>query len=101
MVNQMTSFVLSADGGQVCKTPNLDRLAAKGCGVREGLLRLPALRAFPRGDDDGLGTVKIGAYGNGAEFRASIPTFAHYLCDGQRVLLLSVTSRGHVPCQCR
>ena len=44
---------------------------------------------------------KIGAYDNGAEFRASIQTFAHYLCDGQRVLLLSVTSRGHVPCQYR
>ena len=30
MVDQLTSFALSAYGGTVCKTPNIDALAARG-----------------------------------------------------------------------
>lgn len=29
MVDQLTAFVLSCYGGSVCKTPNIDRLAAR------------------------------------------------------------------------
>ncbi len=79
MVDQLTAFVLNAYGGKVCKTPNIDALAASGT-VFENTYCPYSLCAPSRfGMMAGRLPSQIKAYDNGAEFAASIPTFAHYL----------------------
>ena len=79
MVDQLTSFVLNAYGGQVCKTPNLDALAARGVVFENTYCPYPLCAPSRFGMMAGRLPSRIGAYDNGAEFTASTPTFAHYL----------------------
>jgi len=79
MVDQLTSFVLSTYGGQVCKTPHIDKLAAKGMVFDNAYCPYPLCAPSRFGMMAGRLPSKIGAYDNGAEFTASTPTFAHYL----------------------
>ncbi len=79
MVDQLTSFVLSTYGGRVCKTPNIDALAKRGVVFEHAYCPYPLCAPSRFGMMAGRLPSKIGAYDNGAEFPASIPTFAHYL----------------------
>jgi len=79
MVDQLTSFVLNSYGGQVCKTPHIDSLAAKGMVFDNAYCPYPLCAPSRFGMMAGRLPSKIGAYDNGAEFTASTPTFAHYL----------------------
>jgi len=79
MVDQLTSFVLNAYGGNVCKTPNLDLLASRGTVFENAYCPYPLCAPSRFGMMAGKLPSKIGAYDNGAEFRAATPTFAHYL----------------------
>lgn len=79
MVDQLTSHVLASYGGTVCKTPNLDALAAKGTVFENAYCPYPLCAPSRFSMMSGRLPSKIGAYDNGAEFAASMPTFAHYL----------------------
>ncbi|MFA3916632.1 choline-sulfatase [Ruegeria hyattellae] len=79
MVDQLTSFVLNAYGGSVCKTPNIDALAARGTVFETAYCAYPLCAPSRFGMMAGRLPSQIGAYDNGAEFAASTPTFAHYL----------------------
>ncbi len=79
MVDQLTSFVLNAYGGTVCKTPNIDALAARGTVFENAYCNYPLCAPSRFSMMSGRLPSRIGAYDNGAEFVASTPTFAHYL----------------------
>lgn len=79
MVDQLTSFVLSAYGGSVCRTPNLDALAARGVVFENAHCAYPLCAPSRCAMMSGRLPSRIGAYDNGAEFAAATPTFAHYL----------------------
>ncbi|WP_157966263.1 choline-sulfatase [Oceanibium sediminis] len=79
MVDQLTARVLSAYGGQVCKTPNIDRLAARGAVFETAYCPYPLCAPSRFAMMSGRRASAIGAWDNGAEFPASVPTFAHYL----------------------
>jgi len=79
MVDQLTSFVLNAYGGTICKTPNIDALAARGTVFENAYCAYPLCAPSRFGMMSGRLPSRIGAYDNGAEFTAATPTFAHYL----------------------
>lgn len=79
MVDQLTAFVLNAYGGRVCRTPNLDALAARSAVFENAYCAYPLCAPSRFGMMAGRLPSRIGAYDNGAEFTASTPTFAHYL----------------------
>jgi len=79
MVDQLTSFVLKAYGGAVCKTPNIDILATRGMVFENAYCPYPLCAPSRFGMMAGRLPSRIGAYDNGAEFTAATPTFAHYL----------------------
>ena len=79
MVDQLTSFVLNAYGGKVCKTPHINALAARGVVFQNAYCSYPLCAPSRFGMMSGRLPSRIGAFDNGAEFAASTPTFAHYL----------------------
>lgn len=79
MVDQLTSFVLNSYGGTICKTPNIDALAARGTVFENAYCPYPLCAPSRFGMMSGRLPSRIGAFDNGAEFTASTPTFAHYL----------------------
>ncbi|NIA71338.1 choline-sulfatase [Pelagibius litoralis] len=79
MVDQLTSFVLSAYGGKVCRTPNIDALAARSTVFENAYCAYPLCAPSRFGMMAGRLPSRISAFDNGAEFTASTPTFAHYL----------------------
>jgi len=79
MVDQLTSFVLKCYGGKVCKTPHIDALANRGVVFENAYCPYPLCAPSRFGMMTGRLPSKIGAYDNGAELPAAIPTFAHYL----------------------
>ena len=79
MADQMTALVLRAYGGTVCKTPHLDRLAAEGAVFENAYCNYPLCAPSRYAMMTGCLPARIGAFDNGAELKASQPTFAHYL----------------------
>lgn len=79
MVDQLTAFVLSAYGGTVCKTPNLDKLARNGTVFEQAFCTYPLCAPSRCSLMSGRLPSRISAFDNGAEFPASVPTFTHYL----------------------
>lgn len=79
MVDQLSSFVLNAYGGSICKTPNIDALALRGTVFENAFCPYPLCAPSRFGMISGRLPSRIGAYDNGAELTASTPTFAHYL----------------------
>ena len=79
MADQLTAQVLSAYGGTVCKTPNFDRIAASGVVFEQAYCPYPLCAPSRFAMMSGRLASRIGAWDNGSEFAASIPTFAHYL----------------------
>lgn len=79
MVDQLTAFVLNTYGGNTCKTPNIDALAARGTVFENTYCAYPLCAPSRFGMMAGRLPSRIGAYDNGSEFTASTPTFAHYL----------------------
>jgi len=79
MTDQLTASVLSAYGGKVCKTPNLDRVAEAGTVFEQAYCPYPLCAPSRFAMMSGRLASRIGAWDNGSEFPASVPTFAHYL----------------------
>ncbi len=88
MVDQMAASVLSMHGGMVAKTPNIDQLAKRGVVFENAYTNFPVCAPSRFSLMSGRLASEIEAYDNAAEFRASIPTIAHYLrCRGYQTAL--------------
>ena len=89
MADQMTPRVLSAYGGQVAKTPTLDRLARDGVVFENAYCNSPLCAPSRYALMSGQLPSATGGYDNAAEFRADTPTFAHYLRAAGYLTILS------------
>ena len=81
MCDQLTAIALSVYGNKVCKTPNIDRLAAQGTVFENAYCNYPLCAPSRFAMMSGRLPSRIGAYDNAAEFPAAVPTVAHYLRD--------------------
>lgn len=77
--DQLASRVLPAYGNLVAKTPNIDRLAAGGVVFDNAYCNYPLCAPSRLSMMAGLLPSRCGAWDNGAEFAAGMPTFIHYL----------------------
>lgn len=88
MADQMAAPALSSYGNSIVRMPHLDRLAAEGVVFDNCYCNLPMCGPSRASLHAGKLPFSIGMYDNASEFRAGIPTFAHYLRDmGYRVEL--------------
>jgi len=79
VVDQLTAFVLRAYGGDVARTPHIDRLAAEGVLFEQAYCNYPLCLPARAALMTGRLPSRVGAYDNGAELSAATPTFAHAL----------------------
>jgi choline-sulfatase len=76
--DQLQAQVLGCYGGNA-QTPRIDALAASGAVFDNAYCNFPLCAPSRFSMLSGMLPSRIGAYDNGAEFPAQIPTFAHYL----------------------
>lgn len=79
MADQLAPQFIGAYGHKVAKTPNLDALAARGMRFDAAYCNSPLCAPSRSAFMTGQHISRIAAYDNASEFKASIPTFAHYL----------------------
>ena len=79
MADQLAPHFTGAYGHPVAKTPNLDALAARGMRFDAAYCNAPLCAPSRFAFMSGQLISRIAAYDNASEFRASVPTFAHYL----------------------
>src|ERR1700712_1705128 len=79
MVDQLAPRFLPIHGHPLVKTPNLERLAARGTVFERAYCNSPLCSPSRTAFMTGALPSRTGGYDNAAEFRADIPTFAHYL----------------------
>ncbi len=86
--DQLSAPFLPAYGHKLVKTPALDRLAAGGVVFENAYSNSPLCAPARATFMSGLLPSRTGVYDNAAEFRSSVPTFAHYLrLEGYRTCL--------------
>ena len=81
MADQMAGPALPVHGHPVVKAPHLERLAGEGVTFQNAYCPNPVCAPSRFSMMSGQLSSRIEAFDNGAEFPASIPTFAHYLRD--------------------
>ncbi len=79
MVDQLAPRFLPIHGHPLVKAPNLERLAARGTVFESAYCNSPLCSPSRTAFMTGALPSRTGGYDNAAEFRADIPTFAHYL----------------------
>jgi choline-sulfatase len=79
MFDQMAALSLPTYGHPLVKTPNLDRLAARGTVFDQAYCAAPLCSPARFALMSGQLPSKIGAFDNAAEFPSSVPTLPHYL----------------------
>ncbi len=79
MADQMAAHALSLYGNTVCKTPNLERLAAQGTVFENGYCNTPLCVPSRASMLSGVLSPDIGVFDNANELPSSVPTMAHYL----------------------
>ncbi len=79
MADQLAPHFTGAYGHPLVKTPNLDRLAARGARFDAAYCNAPLCAPSRFSFMSGQLVTRIAAYDNASEFHASVPTFAHYL----------------------
>jgi choline-sulfatase len=79
MADFMGALTLPPYGNPIAKTPNINRLAEKSVLFENAYCNFPLCAPSRASMMSGLLPSRIGVHDNGAEFPASIPTFAHYL----------------------
>lgn len=79
MADQLAPHFTGCYGHRSAKTPNLDRLAARGMRFDAAYCNSPLCAPSRFSFMSGQLISRIAAYDNASEFRASVPTFAHYL----------------------
>jgi choline-sulfatase len=77
--DQMAASALGVYGNPVTRTPAIGRLAAEGALFESAYCNFPLCAPSRFSMMAGQLASRIGAWDNGAEFPAEIPTFAHYL----------------------
>ncbi len=78
-VDQLGAGFLPAYGNSVCRSPNIDGLAAGGAVFERAYCNFPLCAPSRFSMAAGQLASAIGAYDNAAEMPASVPTYAHYL----------------------
>ena len=79
MADQLAPHFVGAYGHKVAKTPNIDALAARGMRFDAAYCNSPLCAPSRFAFMSGQLISRIAAYDNASEFRATVPTFAHYL----------------------
>ena len=79
MVDQLAPRFLPIHGHSLVKAPNLERLAARGVVFDSAYCNSPLCSPSRTAFMTGALPSRTGGYDNAAEFRADLPTFAHYL----------------------
>lgn len=79
VADQLAAQFLPAYGHAIVKAPNIDRLADKGVVFENAYSNSPLCAPARATLMTGCLPGRTGVYDNAAEFRSSIPTFAHYL----------------------
>ncbi|WP_306144267.1 choline-sulfatase [Roseibium sp. MMSF_3412] len=79
MADQLAPHFTGAYGHRLAKTPHLDALAARGMRFDAAYCNSPLCAPSRFAFMSGQLISRIAAYDNASEFKASIPTFAHYL----------------------
>ncbi|WP_299482958.1 choline-sulfatase [uncultured Roseibium sp.] len=79
MADQLAPHFTGAYGHPVARTPNLDALAERGMRFDAAYCNSPLCAPSRFAFMSGQLISRIAAYDNASEFKASIPTFAHYL----------------------
>ncbi|MFN0154060.1 MAG: choline-sulfatase [Gaiella sp.] len=88
VVDQLSALYLRSYGHPVTRTPAIDRLAAEGVLFANAYTPSPLCAPGRAALMTGLLPHRTGVYDNAAEFRSSLPTFAHYLrLQGYRTCL--------------
>ncbi len=88
MADQLAAQALSMYGNRVCRTPNLDRLAAEGLVFDNCYTNFPLCVPARASMLSGRLPTSIDAFDNASELSASVPTMAHYLRSaGYRTIL--------------
>jgi choline-sulfatase len=77
--DQLAASALAAYGHKLVKTPNLDRIAARGAVFENAYSPNPICASSRFAMMSGQYSSRIGAFDNASEFPAAVPTFAHYL----------------------
>ena len=89
MADQLAPQALPCYGHSVVKAPRIDQLANDGVVFDNAYCNFPICAPARFAMLSGRLATSIGAFDNGAEFPASIPTFVHYLRDMGYVTALS------------
>ncbi|MEM6406805.1 MAG: choline-sulfatase [Pseudomonadota bacterium] len=79
MADQLAPHFTGPYGHKVVKTPHMDALAARGMRFDAAYCNSPLCAPSRFAFMSGQLISRIAAYDNASEFKASIPTFAHYL----------------------
>lgn len=79
MADQLTAFALRMYGNGVCRTPNLDRLAARSTRYANMYCNFPLCAPSRVAMLSGRLPSSVGVYDNASEFSAEVPTFLHHL----------------------
>ncbi|WP_018150207.1 choline-sulfatase [Leeia oryzae] len=79
MADQLTPGALAAYGNRVCKTPNIDRLAAQGVVFESAYTNSPLCAPSRYVFMSGKLPSRIGGYDNASELPSEVLTFGHYL----------------------
>ncbi|WP_170335771.1 choline-sulfatase [Ruegeria arenilitoris] len=79
MADQLAPHFCGAYGHPTVKTPHMDALAARGMRFDAAYCNSPLCAPSRFAFMSGQLISRIAAYDNASEFRASVPTFAHYL----------------------
>ena len=79
MADQLAAPALSIYGDKIVQAPNIDSLGAHGVVFDNAYCNLPMCGPSRASMHAGKLPFSIGLYDNASEFKASIPTFAHYL----------------------
>jgi len=79
MADQLAPHFTGAYGHPIAKTPHLDALAARGMRFDAAYCNSPLCAPSRFAFMSGQLISRIAAFDNAAEFKASTPTFAHYL----------------------
>ena len=79
MTDQQTASALSAYGGKTATTPYIQGLADRGVVFENAYTNFPVCAPSRCSMMSGQLATRIECYDNASEFRASVPTIAHYL----------------------
>ncbi|GAB5449309.1 choline-sulfatase [Gymnodinialimonas sp.] len=79
MADQLAPHFTGAYGHKVAKTPHMGALAARGMRFEAAYCNSPLCAPSRFAFMSGQHISRIAAYDNASEFKASVPTFAHYL----------------------